>query len=1151
MQLFSNPLFTCVRQGYDDIVSLLLAAGAPVNCRVTEDLSTPLHKACAGGKSGHLSAVKQLLVGGADVHALNKWRETPLLTAANHGQAAAVEALLDAGGDPCKCTDTGWSPLSIAAYKGHDDVVRLLLEQGAPTEEADPTLSALLQAATKGLPETVELLFRHGTDHSVTTKKGDTALSILVEQNLIDAAVEMVTEYKASVPRCSRDRKKVQRARLLINLRVKQQYREGLLNESIESDGESDQDESENGLRFALHDSDENSRAATPGSLKKTRKNNRSHKNKYKSRECAEAEARAAEEALLLELEQEDAKAQKDEAAATSKRNKKKKKKERERQHKMEEEKLRREKERKETEERQRKWRIQEDKDNRERDKREKEQRQKELIQVAKREQKAAEKRREKEEREKKHKVQEKKNRQSSLHKENESTEIKTDQLNKYQNTSSANSSLKGNVSVKVKNLKKQVGTGKVEQKKDSSAGMKNAVSLKQHISSNNRAWEPPKIYNPTQQDTIHTHDSIHTVKVELQPQLAKESTETKKVGNSSVEDELANMANGVVGFLGFDSTSNNSVEKTEDTQNSKCVSSISGNSSQTRLHDNTNLIGISNPNSVSANDIHYGSVELPAVTVFRQEKIIEIFNRCTHARNVSTTNQTPMQVVSELMLRSVIYKWVVRAAHGCESFLDRIIPSWTDEEMLVEFFQRQFIYESRRSNSNNSISGLSSIELLKDAGTFVAELCSSLAKELANFKLKCEMQLPQDWSDATVHIAHERIVDHIGSSIVVINWAKTSQVYVPVATFEKLRRRYHGCPNHFLTTLFCLVKRYEAKRMIVASTRFDYRLSSTTLRSLKKELNVSVELWNNPLSSLEGSTILCGMFSDIDAAFGAFPPFAGKEGGGEVALMKQGGSAVVLPPLDSTVTSLYLNCILNMLESTEMKAVPLSFAIFLPVECFQDLHSSPKVDNLVLLDPRLDSSHAIFIQHYEVLTPGHFTFQCGDNDGHAEICKCGSIFLILQNSIGRTHFPISTIKNITNSMTANVVHSNDVGSIGSSSSVFSTLLHEGSKTPIPASPTSHHSVAGGDFPLVSDTIMSKAFGNEASSGSRRHCRLFELVDDGDDDNMDAVSGMLNSLNVSMFHNNSSHQDVDIEAISLAGLDNSNMTKRGASRQFH
>jgi len=37
----------------------------------------------------------------------------------------------------------------IAAYKGHDDLVRILLEEGAPTEEADPTFGALLQAATK------------------------------------------------------------------------------------------------------------------------------------------------------------------------------------------------------------------------------------------------------------------------------------------------------------------------------------------------------------------------------------------------------------------------------------------------------------------------------------------------------------------------------------------------------------------------------------------------------------------------------------------------------------------------------------------------------------------------------------------------------------------------------------------------------------------------------------------------------------------------------------------------------------------------------------------------------------------------------------------------------------------------------------------
>ena len=89
------------------------------------------------------------------------------------------------------------------------------------------------------------------SDDNVTTKKGDTALSILVEQNLIDAAVKMVTRYKASIPRCSRDRKKVQRARLLINLRIKQQQREGLLDSDLSGDDSdsSDEDDDQGGAQ--------------------------------------------------------------------------------------------------------------------------------------------------------------------------------------------------------------------------------------------------------------------------------------------------------------------------------------------------------------------------------------------------------------------------------------------------------------------------------------------------------------------------------------------------------------------------------------------------------------------------------------------------------------------------------------------------------------------------------------------------------------------------------------------------------------------------------------------------------------------------------------------------------------------------------------
>ena len=75
------------------------------------------------------------------------------------------------------------------------------LEEGAPTEEADPTLECICcKLRRRDFPTPWNCYLRHGADHTVTTKKGDTALSILVEQNLIDAAVEMVTEYKASVP---------------------------------------------------------------------------------------------------------------------------------------------------------------------------------------------------------------------------------------------------------------------------------------------------------------------------------------------------------------------------------------------------------------------------------------------------------------------------------------------------------------------------------------------------------------------------------------------------------------------------------------------------------------------------------------------------------------------------------------------------------------------------------------------------------------------------------------------------------------------------------------------------------------------------------------------------------------------------------------
>lgn len=127
-----------VEEGKPEAVQLCLDQGASVNCQFKDDLYTPLHTACStspleqedvDGESpknnistvatieGSMKVLELLLQKGADGNACNKWKETPLLIAANNGHKAAVEALLKHGADPSLCSEAGWSALTFAAHK--------------------------------------------------------------------------------------------------------------------------------------------------------------------------------------------------------------------------------------------------------------------------------------------------------------------------------------------------------------------------------------------------------------------------------------------------------------------------------------------------------------------------------------------------------------------------------------------------------------------------------------------------------------------------------------------------------------------------------------------------------------------------------------------------------------------------------------------------------------------------------------------------------------------------------------------------------------------------------------------------------------------------------------------------------------------------
>ena len=101
---------------------------------------------------------------------------TPLYAAVHKGHDAVVRALLDAGADKDLAKNTGSTPLYIAAQEGHDVVVHALLDAGADKNLArHDGATPLITAAQKGHAAVVRALLAAGADKTVRYR-GQTAL---------------------------------------------------------------------------------------------------------------------------------------------------------------------------------------------------------------------------------------------------------------------------------------------------------------------------------------------------------------------------------------------------------------------------------------------------------------------------------------------------------------------------------------------------------------------------------------------------------------------------------------------------------------------------------------------------------------------------------------------------------------------------------------------------------------------------------------------------------------------------------------------------------------------------------------------------------------------------------------------------------------
>ncbi len=200
-------LTTAAREGYRDIVTLLLDAGAGVN---TPDKGggTALIRAV---ENGHTDMIRLLLAEGADANVTdasfsvlvylllsNKYNEqeknelvgilvkagmdlkkdpASLRIAAGEGYRDIVKLLLDAGvGVNTRDKDRN-TALIAAADRGHTDIVKSLLAKGADInlQAGFDKNSALIKAADGGRKDVVIVLLAAGADKTLKNRAGRTA----------------------------------------------------------------------------------------------------------------------------------------------------------------------------------------------------------------------------------------------------------------------------------------------------------------------------------------------------------------------------------------------------------------------------------------------------------------------------------------------------------------------------------------------------------------------------------------------------------------------------------------------------------------------------------------------------------------------------------------------------------------------------------------------------------------------------------------------------------------------------------------------------------------------------------------------------------------------------------------------------------------
>lgn len=203
----NTPLLAAAAQCFAPLVEYLLEKGADVTAVGGFDNSPALHRAISQWNhvdpEDRRKTVELLLKFGADPSVIDPDGDTALMSATSYGCLSAVEALLAHGVDVNQANELGFTALHTAAWRpyGYDShvamgreencvdqgikkkIIDLLLDHGAKIDAAtnEEGFTPLTIAMLKGHDEIFVRLMKRGADITKTDARGRTPLMIAVE----------------------------------------------------------------------------------------------------------------------------------------------------------------------------------------------------------------------------------------------------------------------------------------------------------------------------------------------------------------------------------------------------------------------------------------------------------------------------------------------------------------------------------------------------------------------------------------------------------------------------------------------------------------------------------------------------------------------------------------------------------------------------------------------------------------------------------------------------------------------------------------------------------------------------------------------------------------------------------------------------------